>query len=280
MQLRQLSSRQEASGNLDLVPTATVSAGTLSSPARTIAWHDEQQNFGPKPVGWDSWGSPNASRYIRKFQSRRSLLVWKIYGQRLDGFTNDDHPSETKPGSGKLAFHGEEVDTNKFKSRADLDYTGKVMPAPDWASDAKPLTDEDRRTIVRWIDLGCPIDLDYDPANPTKTGYGWMLDEQRPTLTVAHPQPGKNAEVSRILIGMHDYGTGIDMQSFRVTADLAIDGLPAGEDLSKKFKQGAQGVWEWKLAKPIRDVKDGRMFVSIADRQGNLTRVERRFTCK
>ena len=29
-----------------------------------------------------------------------------------------------------------------------------------------PLTDEDRLTIVRWIDLGCPIDLDYDPANP------------------------------------------------------------------------------------------------------------------
>src|SRR5262249_9108686 len=24
-----------------------------------------------------------ASRYIRKFQSRRSLLVWKIYGQRM-----------------------------------------------------------------------------------------------------------------------------------------------------------------------------------------------------
>ena len=31
-----------------------------------------------------------------------------------------------------------------------------------------PLTDEDRRTLVRWIDLGCPIDLDYDPANPER----------------------------------------------------------------------------------------------------------------
>ena len=51
-----------------------------------------------------------------------------------------------------------------------------------------PLTDEDRRTLVRWIDLGCPIDLDYDPAKPQKRGYGWMLDDQRPTLTLTYPE--------------------------------------------------------------------------------------------
>src|SRR5262249_42485364 len=60
---------------------------------------DERAKFGHKPVGYDSWGYPNASRYIRKLQARRSLLVWKIFGRRLDGFSNDDHPSETKPGS-------------------------------------------------------------------------------------------------------------------------------------------------------------------------------------
>ena len=37
-----------------------------------------------------------------------------------------------------------------------------------------PLTDEDRRTLVRWIDLGCPIDTDYDPKSPEKRGFGWM----------------------------------------------------------------------------------------------------------
>src|SRR5207253_2288456 len=59
---------------------------------------DERAKFGYKPAGWDSWGYPNASRYIRKFQSRRSLLVWKIYGERLDGFSNEDHPSEKEAG--------------------------------------------------------------------------------------------------------------------------------------------------------------------------------------
>ena len=46
-----------------------------------------------------------------------------------------------------------------------------------------PLTDEDRLTLVRWIDLGCPIDLDYDPPQPERRGYGWMCDDKRPTLT-------------------------------------------------------------------------------------------------
>src|SRR6185295_7767270 len=45
------------------------------------------------------WRQTNASRYVRMFQSRRSLLVWKIFGQRLDGWTNADHPTETVPGN-------------------------------------------------------------------------------------------------------------------------------------------------------------------------------------
>ena len=53
---------------------------------------DERAQFGHKPVGYDSWGYPNASRYIRKLQSRRSLLVWKIFGERLDGFSNEGSP--------------------------------------------------------------------------------------------------------------------------------------------------------------------------------------------
>ena len=34
---------------------------------------DEKAQFGHKPVGYDSWGYPNASRYIRKFQARRRM---------------------------------------------------------------------------------------------------------------------------------------------------------------------------------------------------------------
>jgi hypothetical protein len=65
---------------------------------------DEGAAFGHKPPTYDSWGYPQASRTIRKFQARRSLLVWKIYGARLDGFSNDDHPSESKPGAQDLVL--------------------------------------------------------------------------------------------------------------------------------------------------------------------------------
>jgi hypothetical protein len=237
---------------------------------------DEKAKYGYKPAGWDSWGYPNASRYVRKFQSRRSLLVWKIFGRRLDGFSNDDHPSETEPGSGKLAHHDKEVDLQKNKARADLDFTGKVMPPGGWK--AFPLTDEAKRTIARWIDLGCPIDLDYDSKDPDKRGFGWMLDDQRPTLTVTYPTPGKNAELSRIMIGMYDYGSGLDDTSLRVEADFAVDGVPSGENLARRFRKVSQGVWELRLAEPVADLKAGRLTISVADRQGNITKVDRRFS--
>jgi hypothetical protein len=250
---------------------------------------DEAAKYGYKPVGYPTWGYPQASRYIRKFQSRRSLLIWKVFGKRLDGFHNDDHPSESKPGSGTLAWKGKPVDVDKLRHRVDIDYTGSIMPpaaavAGSYAGpDGKkvkvaPLTDEDRRTLVRWIDLGCPIDLDYDPADPDRRGYGWMCDDNRPTLTLTCPQAGANTALKRILIGMHDYYSGLDMDSFQVTADFPIDGLTAGKNLAGRFKMKSQGVWEWKLARPITTLIRGKLVVSVKDRQGNISRIERKFT--
>src|SRR5262249_8701768 len=113
---------------------------------------DERAKYGHKPVGWDSWGYPNASRYVRRMQSRRGLLVWKSYGEGLDGLRNDDHPSEAKPGDREtLVQRGQKVDLQKNRHRQDLDYTGSPMPPPDAVTKGKvkPLSDEDRRTIVR-----------------------------------------------------------------------------------------------------------------------------------
>src|SRR5262249_35178271 len=161
-----------------------------------------------------------------------------------------------------------EVDLAKNKSRADIDYLGKVMP-PGGRGGGIPLTDEQKRTIVRWIDLGCPIDLDYDPKNPEKTGRGWIMDDQRPVLALPGRVGGKNAELSRIVVGMHDYGSGHDMASFRVVADFEIDGVKPGENLAPKFKETTQGVWEWELSKPLAELKRGKLTVSVRDNQGS-----------
>jgi len=254
--------------NVLTVPSGTYFRLALDSGAR----------FGHKPLV-SGWRYTNASRYIRMFQSRRSLLVWKIYGQRLDGWTNDDFPTETLPGDpNTLQQKGKPVpNTPSNRNRADLDFTGSAMPPPEAVQSGKaaPLTDEDRLTIVRWIDLGCPIDMDFDQAKPQERGYGWMCDDNRPTLTLTYPRAGANTELTRLLVGMHDYYSGLDRESFQVVADFAIDGVAAGENLAKKFRPLTYGVWELKLASAITELRRGRLNITVKDRQGNVSRVER-----
>jgi hypothetical protein len=251
---------------------------------------DERGKFGHKPVGYDSWGYPQASRYIRMFQSRRSLLIWKVFGNRLDGFSNDDHPSEFPPGSGQLVHAGKQLEKERNGARLDVDFVGSQMPPPDAVAGTyedeagrtikvEPLTDEDRRTLVRWIDLGCPIDLDYDPANPDRRGFGWMCDDNRPVITITSPQPGAR-RINRIIIGLHDYYSGLDMDSLRVTANIEIDGVPSGGNLFEKlaFKESSQGVWVLALRKPIESSTSLDLTVSVKDHQGNISRIQRTVT--
>ncbi len=255
---------------------------------------DGEAKFGHKPVIHNgTWRNQNASRYVRKFQSRRSLLIWKVFGKRTDGWTNDDFPTEKVPGDANtLHWKGKPIpNTPQNRNRADLDYTGSAMPPPAAVAgsyvgpDGKkvkvaPLSDEDRLMLVRWIDLGCPIDLDYDAARPDATGLGWMLDDQRPTLTLTEPRRGLNERLTRLLVGMADYGTGLDMASFRVTADFAVGGAAPGDNLAAQFRPKTPGVWELKLARPITELPRGKVTVSVKDRQGNVTRIERSFSVK
>jgi hypothetical protein len=247
--------------------------------------------FGHKPPTGFVWGPPNASRYIRMMQSRRSLLVWKIFGHRTDGFSNDDFIIEAIPGNpNSLQLKGKPVpSTPQNRRRTQLAYLGAVMPPLEAikgtykAADGRrikvaPLGDEDRLTIVRWIDLGCPIDLDYDPARPENRGDGWMCDDQRPTLTLTYPRAGYNDEVTRFLVGMHDYYTGLDTNSFTVVADFPVDGMKPGQNLASRFKLKAPGTWEFRLTNGIKKLSRGKVTVSVKDNHGNLSRIERTLT--
>jgi hypothetical protein len=243
---------------------------------------DSAGRFGHKPI-IGSWRGANASRYIRMFQSRRSLLTWKVFGKRLDGWSNDDFPTETIPGDPRtLAHKGEAVpNTLANRNRADLDFTGSIMPPPEAVRKGMvaPLSDEDRFTLVRWIDLGCPIDLAYDPKNPANMGYGWALDDQRPTLCVTEPRASPNPPLDRLLIGMHDYGSGLKTGSFNVIADFAVNGIPAGENLASAFESKGDGVFELKLRAPLH-LAHAKLTVSVKDGQGNITRIDRVFSAR
>jgi hypothetical protein len=232
----------------------------------------------PKPWHRHGWPHLHASRYVMMMQARRSLLVWKIYGERLDGWQNDDLPHQTRPGDmSSFVHHGKPVDvTPHVLETAHIALVGEKMPPPKAVQDGKVkgLSDEDKLTLVRWIDLGCPIDLEYDANKPDSPG-GWLIDDQRPTLTLTYPAAGKNENLDRILIGMYDYGSGLDATSLEVTADVAINGTAAGENLGQQFTAKSDGVWELKLKEPPAK---GTLKIAVKDKQGNTSRIERRFS--
>lgn len=219
-----------------------------------------------------------APHYVWPSQSRNSLLTWKLFGRRLDNF-----PEKVLPET-KGSYQG-------YLNRGGVPWTGfkgSIMPPPEAVAGTyvgpdggtikvEALSDEDRRTIVRWIDLGCPIDQDFDPKQPHQAGRGWMLDDQRPTLTLTYPQAGAQKSLTRILVGMHDYGTGLDMESFEVLADFPVAGVAPGKNLAAKFKQAADGVWELALSEPMVNLPKGKLNVLVKDRQGNTSRIERTF---
>ena len=76
---------------------------------------------------------------------------------------------------------------------------------------------------------------------------------------------------------MHDYYAGLDMDSFTVKADFPIGETQPGENLAPRFRPVGEGVYEWKLSKPITTLPKGILTVSVMDLQGNVTRIERTF---
>jgi mono/diheme cytochrome c family protein len=254
-----------------------------SKPAGGLVLDDDSRGPDrPRPATYDTLVHPRdgkATRYVWPSQSRNSLLAWKLFGRRTDGF-----PEKTVPGA--------EGDLRSHLDRGGEPYSpfkGSIMPPPEAVAgtyegpdgqkvQVAPLTDEDRRTILRWIDLGCPIDHDFDPKQPQRRGNGWMLDDQRPTLTLTYPRAGENEPLSRILVGAYDYGTGLERESFSVVADFPVDGVAAGEELAGKFRALPDHRWELRLARPITDLPRGKLVVSVKDGQGNVSRVERTFS--
>ncbi|MCH9648696.1 MAG: hypothetical protein K0U98_10690 [Deltaproteobacteria bacterium] len=232
---------------------------------------DQDADWGYPPVitFGPVWRQTNASRYIRKFQSRRSMLIWKLFGQRLDGWTNADHPTESVPGDPSTLPAGAN------RNLADLDYTGSVMPPPGNSEGIPPLTTEEKFLFARWIDLGCPIDTGTGDNRP----FGWYLDDLKPTLSVSAPRPGFNESgVTEILFGAADANSGLDLESFSLTSDFSVAGRSPGAELFDLAQPQAPGVWSIPLAQPLPALTAARLFAQVADSQGNITRIDLSFS--
>jgi hypothetical protein len=228
---------------------------------------DTSARWGSRPViSNGAWRQSNASRYIRMFQSRRSLLIWKIFGRRLDGWTNGDHPTESTPGNAATLPPG--TDPNI----ADLDYTGTIMPPTN--SGVPPLSEDEKMTFARWIDLGCPINTGTgDDAN-----YGWFLDELRPTVTITSPRQNRNATpLSQILVGVADAYSGLSNATLSIKADFPVNGAVPGTELKGQGSFTGPGIFSIPLQSPISNLGTQHVTASIADVQGNTNVVVVRF---
>ncbi len=79
---------------------------------------------------------------------------------------------------------------------------------------------------------------------------------------------------------MTDAYTGLDPESFTVTADFEIDGIAAGTNLADRFESLPDGRWQLELTRPVTSPGRRTLTVSIKDRQGNVSRIQRRFSVK
>jgi hypothetical protein len=173
------------------------------------------------------------SRYIRVPQARQSLLVWATWGERLDGRTNAERSD-------------------------DIDFPGHPAIAG--------ITDEEKRTIARWVDLGSPVDF------PSTEGMGYTDDYQLPVVNIRAPYLGGNAS-AQLIVGFNDAKSGLDWSTLSVSyyklgsskqtvsINVASD-VNARDILSKNL---ALGTGEYVVT------------VSINDMAGNTGIASRRF---
>jgi hypothetical protein len=247
-------------GNLALDDYA--SYGGLPGDYARLA-NDSAARWGYKPViSSRTWRQSNASRYLRPFQSRRSLLIWKIFGRRLDGWSNPDHPTESIPGDPSTLPAG--ADPNK----ADLDYTGDIMPPP--GSPVPSLSEDEKMTFARWVDLACPIN--------TGTAYNWHADDLRPTLTVSSPRQNRNQPPwAEIRLGLADAYSGISNATLSIKADFPVNGAPPNTELVGQGSFVESGIFVIPLATPLTSLAASHLTAAVADAQGNRTTVKVRF---
>ena len=198
---------------------------------RLVADTDADWGYAPL-IANGIWRQTNASRYVRKFQSRRSLLIWKLFDGRFDGWLNSDHPSASVPGDPNTLPPGAEP------NESDLDYSGSRMPP----AGSPQLTAAERMLWARWIDLGAPINTGEGTSD---AAFGWFLDDLRPALTVQRPRAGldTNSDLSLIRIGMADANSGIAPGTVSLEASFEVEGRPPGQELADLLVAEAPGVW-------------------------------------
>ncbi len=142
------------------------------------------------------------SRWVSANSARSSMLVWALYGERLDGRDPDSGlpPKES----------GVVVDERDKEFPEIWPKVGEHLAYLDGSSSlagTSNMPEAEKRLIARWLDIGAPKLNVHD-------------DMMRPVMTIT-PEGGDT--VSRILVGLWD-DSPLDFSRFKVTAN--------GEDIT------------------------------------------------
>jgi len=166
--------------NRDIVPILNqrcVSCHTVGQTAGAKLVLDNDPWAKIMQAGDYSANEVQVSRYIRMPQARQSLLVWATWGKRLDGRTNAQRSD-------------------------DIDFLGHpTIPG---------ITDEEKRTVARWVDMGSPIDF------PSTDGMGYTDDYQLPVVNIYTPHTGGNSG-AQLKVGFNDAKSGLDWSTLAVS---------------------------------------------------------------
>lgn len=194
--------------------------------------------------------TPQISRFIRSPQARQSLLVWIAWNERLDGRKNSTRDNDI-----------------------DFPFAHPIMD----------LSDKEKRTIARWVDMGGPIDF------PQTDGFGYTDDSQLPIIHLSSPTLGTNERDIDVIFGLHDAKSGIDEASINISFEyvnikhqtkLVIEKImvPAFQlKLNKSPLQ--QGVYSLKLPQHyMKKSGDYIITIQVKDLTGNKNILTRRFT--
>jgi hypothetical protein len=172
-------------------------------------------------------------------------------------------------------------DLAAFLNLADPATAAKGYDSAISTVDDNPSHTAAQQELIRaWIDTGLMVAGTHGDGSPILPahGVGPYADTVPPTLTV-------QAFADRILIGACDPQAGLNEVSLSVKASVAIDGIPAGDELANQFTKNGD-VWTLMTAVPpctltvsIRDQQKATNSAGVmVSEDGNLTRVVRTFT--
>lgn len=213
---------------------AGTAAGGLRLDAAAVPW--DRLAF-TDPAGVVPYGVSQKTKYVRRHAASQSLLVWKAYGERLDGRLDS-----TRSG--------------------DIDFG--AMPDPNHPQNGVPF--KERRLIAAWVDLGCLVDVDGDAV---QVGEADPFDDQmKPTVVVGGVDRGytTNAPAS-VVVSAYDLHSSLD-------PDLRVHlGSWTSPDLATQ-PIGDLGV---PVTVPLPTLAKGqthRILIAVADAVGNVARRE------